>query len=35
VNKEDVNTCRKVGETGVGFLAWLIYGLCIAILLWA
>lgn len=32
---DDVNTCRKVGDTGVGILTLLIIGLCIAILVWA
>ncbi len=31
----DVNTCREVGETGVGIMSLLIIGLCIAILIWA
>lgn len=31
----DINTCREVGEAGVGILGMLILGLCIAILIWA
>lgn len=33
--EEDINTCRDVGEAGVGILTLLILALCIAILLWA
>lgn len=34
-DKEEINTCRKVGDIGVNILMLLIIGLCIAILVWA
>lgn len=35
MNRDDVNTCLKVGSVGLNVLFGLILALCIAILLWA